>query len=112
MNVINQINKRVVKASRRMFFQLHNDTNTPVGGRLYIEIKGSINNANYKVDIRPILAKSFGFVYIDVPKDFFNAAVEFDWAWDSLKQDKNGRSAKWEGLGRLTEKFEDLYEGN
>jgi hypothetical protein len=75
-----------------------------MGGELLVEIKyGFFKKVNFKVDIKPIMAKNFFFVYVNI-KAFKIPKGSFKWIFHNKK-------FKFEGKEFLTDKFEDLYEG-
>lgn len=106
MKVINKINKRINKDTVRLFFELENDKAVADKGELLVEVKfGFFTKANFKAEISEISGKNFRYVYFDVKRKVFSTRKAFSWIFIN-------KSARTEGKGVLTDKWENLYEGN
>ena len=106
MIVSNKINKRINKDTIRMFFELENDKGVADQGELLVEVKfGFFTKANFKADVSSIPSKNFRYVYFDVKRKVFATGKAFSWIFIN-------KSARTEGKGVLTDKWENLYEGN
>lgn len=99
MNVKHLVTKRVEKGKRRLFFQLHNDSQKPFGGKVEVKLLAGI------VPVRKISAFAdaitpgfYSVFFVDVPTALATLWSSFSWSWGT-----------YEGKGEKSGKFERVY---
>ena len=103
MEINHLITKKIEKGSRRLFFQLVNDSGQPMKGSVLMDLRWLLGSSfNINIDIEKVINNGEkAFIYFDMPEITAKRWKSMEWVW-------HDGDKKFQGRTKKVDKFEDL----